>query len=108
MGATNIVDRLAAVDHEFSRAEAMRALAQTNADDSEVQRLHQEIDELRRVKARDRCPRRREVRPSIDLSRFCFGFGRVRDGAGRARGGFVDLLTETEADDLIGFRRLVG
>jgi hypothetical protein len=51
MGATNIVDRLAAVDHELSRAEAMRALAQTNGDDTEVQRLQQEIDELRRVKA---------------------------------------------------------
>jgi hypothetical protein len=51
MGATNIVDRLAAVDHELSRAEAMRALAQTNGDDTEVQRLQQEIDQLRRVKA---------------------------------------------------------
>jgi hypothetical protein len=35
MGATNIVDRLAAVDHELRRAEAMRALAQTNGDDTE-------------------------------------------------------------------------
>jgi hypothetical protein len=51
MGATNIVDRLAAVDHELSRAEAMRALAQTNGDDTGVQRLQQVIDELRRVKA---------------------------------------------------------
>jgi hypothetical protein len=51
MAATNIVDRLAAVDHELSRAEAMRALAQTNGDDTEVQRLQQEIDQLRRVKA---------------------------------------------------------
>jgi hypothetical protein len=51
MGPTNIVDRLAAVDHELSRAEAMGALAQTDGDDTEVQRLEQEIDELRRVKA---------------------------------------------------------
>jgi hypothetical protein len=51
MAATTIVDRLAAVDHELSRAEAMRALAQTTGDATEVQRLQQEIDELRRVKA---------------------------------------------------------
>jgi hypothetical protein len=51
MGATNIVDRLAAVDRELSRAEAMRARAQTNDDDTGVQRLQQVIDELRRVKA---------------------------------------------------------
>jgi hypothetical protein len=48
---TDIVDRLAAVDHELSRAEALRALAQTDGDDPEVRRLQQEIDELRRVKA---------------------------------------------------------
>jgi hypothetical protein len=51
MGATNIVDRMAAVDHELSWAETKRALAQTNGDDTEVQRLRQEIDELRRAKA---------------------------------------------------------
>lgn len=48
---TDIVDRLAAVDHELSRAEALRALAQTEGDDTEVQRLQREIDELRKVKA---------------------------------------------------------
>jgi hypothetical protein len=48
---TDIVDRLAAVDHELSRAEALRALAQTEGDDTEVQRLERDIDELRRVKA---------------------------------------------------------
>jgi hypothetical protein len=47
----DIVDRLAAVDHELSRAEALRALAQTEGDDTEVQRLQREIDELRKVKA---------------------------------------------------------
>jgi hypothetical protein len=51
MGGTDIVDRLAAVDHELSRTEALRALAQTKGDDPEVQRLQQEIDELRRVKS---------------------------------------------------------
>jgi hypothetical protein len=47
MRPTEILDRLAAVDHELSRAEAMRALAQTDGNDAEVQRLQQEIDELR-------------------------------------------------------------
>ena len=47
----DIVDRLAAVDHELSRAEALCALAQTEGDDTEVQRLEREIDELRKVKA---------------------------------------------------------
>jgi hypothetical protein len=51
MRLTDIVDRLAAIDHELSRAEALRALAQTDGDDRELQRLQQEIDELRRVKA---------------------------------------------------------
>ena len=51
MEPADLVDRLAAVDHELSRTEALRALAQTDGDDAEVQRLQQEIDELRRVKA---------------------------------------------------------
>jgi hypothetical protein len=50
MKSTDIVDRLAAVDHELSRVEALRALAQTDGNDAEVRRLQQEIDELRRVK----------------------------------------------------------
>jgi hypothetical protein len=51
MRPTDIIDRLAAIDHELSRAEALRALTQTDGDEREVQRLQQEIDELRRVKA---------------------------------------------------------
>jgi hypothetical protein len=51
MNSTDIVDRLAAIDHELSRVEALRALAQTEGDDAEVRRLQQEIDELRKVKA---------------------------------------------------------
>ena len=51
MNSTDIVDRLAAIDHEHSRVEALRALAQTEGDDAEVRRLQQEIDELRKVKA---------------------------------------------------------
>lgn len=50
MNSTDIVDRLAAIDHELSRTEALRALAQTDGDDAEVRRLQQKIDELRRVK----------------------------------------------------------
>jgi hypothetical protein len=51
MGPAEIVDRLAAVDQQLTRAEALRALAQTDGNDAEVQRLQQEIDELRKVKA---------------------------------------------------------
>ncbi len=50
MGPTDLVDRLAAVDHELSRVEALRALAQTDGDDSEVQRLDQEISQLSKVR----------------------------------------------------------
>jgi hypothetical protein len=50
MEPADLFDRLAAVDHELSRTEALRALAQTDGDDAEVRRLQQEIDELRRVK----------------------------------------------------------
>ena len=50
MEPADLVDRLAAVDHELSRTEALRALAQTDGYDAEVRRLQQEIDELRRVK----------------------------------------------------------
>ena len=57
---TDIVDRLAAVDHELSRTEALRALAQTEGDDTEVHRLEREIDELRKVKAELRDQLRRQ------------------------------------------------
>jgi hypothetical protein len=48
MEGTDIVDRLAAVDHELSRA--LRALAQTSGDDTEVQRLDEEIGRLSKVR----------------------------------------------------------
>jgi hypothetical protein len=50
MGPTDLVDRLAAVDHELSRVEALRALAQTEGDDNEVQRLDREISQLSKVR----------------------------------------------------------
>ena len=50
MEQADLVDRLVAGDHELSRIEALRALAQTDGYDAEVRRLQQEIDELRRVK----------------------------------------------------------
>jgi hypothetical protein len=50
MGPTDLVDRLAAVDHELSRVEALRALAQTDGDDTEVQRLDREISQLSKVR----------------------------------------------------------
>jgi hypothetical protein len=50
MGPTDLVDRLAAVDHELSRVEARRALAQTEGDDPEVQRLDREISQLSKVR----------------------------------------------------------
>ena len=39
MTLADIVDRLTAVDHELARLEALRALAQKNADSTEVTRL---------------------------------------------------------------------
>jgi hypothetical protein len=50
MVPTDIVDRLAAIDHELSRAEALRALAQTSGDSAEVQRLEVEIGQLTKVR----------------------------------------------------------
>jgi len=50
MRPTDLVDRLAAVDHELSRVEALRALAQTEGDDNEVQRLDREISQLSKVR----------------------------------------------------------
>jgi hypothetical protein len=50
MEPADLFDRLAAVDHELSRTEALRALAQTNGNDSEVQRLDEEIRQLSKVR----------------------------------------------------------
>ena len=59
MNVANIVDRLAALDHELGRLEARRALAQSNANTSELSRLEAEIDQVR--KTRD------ALRPAEDL-----------------------------------------
>ena len=58
----DIVDRLAAVDHELSRLEALRSLAQTRADAAGANRLEQEIGELGKVKAELREQLQRWVR----------------------------------------------
>ena len=47
MNAADIVDRLAALDHELGRWEASLALARSNADNTEVARLGAEIDLVR-------------------------------------------------------------
>jgi hypothetical protein len=50
MNVADITDRLAAPDHELGRLEALRALAQSNADTAEVARLGAEIDLVRRTR----------------------------------------------------------
>jgi hypothetical protein len=50
MNVDNIVDRLAALDHELGQLEALRALAQSNANTSEVARLEGEIDQVRKTR----------------------------------------------------------
>jgi hypothetical protein len=50
MKLTDIVDRLAAVDHELARLESLRALAQKNTDNAAVTRLVEEIDQLRKTR----------------------------------------------------------
>jgi hypothetical protein len=45
-----IVDRLTAVDHELSRLEALRTLAQKNADSNAVTRLTEEIGQVRKTR----------------------------------------------------------
>jgi uncharacterized small protein (DUF1192 family) len=50
MNVANIVDRLAALDHELGRLEARRALAQSNANTSELSRLEAEIDQVRKTR----------------------------------------------------------
>jgi hypothetical protein len=47
MELADIVDRLAAVDHELARLESLRALAQKNTDSAAVTRLAEEIDQVR-------------------------------------------------------------
>jgi hypothetical protein len=46
----DIADRLAAVDHELERLEALRALAQKNADSNAVTRLMEEIGQVRKTR----------------------------------------------------------
>jgi hypothetical protein len=50
MTLTDIVDRLAAVDHELARLEALRALAQKNADSNAIPRLTDEIGQARKTR----------------------------------------------------------
>ena len=50
MASNDIVDRLAAVVHDLSRLEALRALAQRNGDSAEVHRLDGEIGQLSKVR----------------------------------------------------------
>ena len=46
----NIADRLAALDHELGRLEALRALAQSNANTGELARLETEVDQVRKTR----------------------------------------------------------
>jgi hypothetical protein len=50
MTLADIVDRLAAVDHELARLESLRALAQKNADSNAVTRLTEEIGQVRKTR----------------------------------------------------------
>ena len=50
MTLADIADRLAAVDHELARLEALRALAQKNADRNAVTRLTEEIGQVRKTR----------------------------------------------------------
>jgi hypothetical protein len=50
MKPADIVDRLAAVDHELARLEALGAVAQKNADSAEVTRLAEEISRVRKTR----------------------------------------------------------
>ena len=50
MTLAEIADRLAAVDHELTRLEALRALAQKNADSNVVTRLTEEIGQVRKTR----------------------------------------------------------
>jgi hypothetical protein len=50
MKLADIVDRLAAVDHELARLEALRAPAQKNADGAAVTRLAEEIGQVRKTR----------------------------------------------------------
>jgi hypothetical protein len=50
MHLADVVDRLAAVDHDLGRLEALRALAQTKADSAEIGRLEEEIRQAREMR----------------------------------------------------------
>jgi hypothetical protein len=50
MTLADIADRLAAVDHELARLEALRALAQKNADSNALTRLMEEIGQVRKTR----------------------------------------------------------
>ncbi len=50
MDSHDIVDRLAAVTHELSRLEALRALAQRTGDSDEARRVEGDIDQLSKVR----------------------------------------------------------
>jgi hypothetical protein len=50
MKLADIADRLAAVDHELARLEALRALAQKNADSNAVTRLTEEAGQVRKTR----------------------------------------------------------
>jgi hypothetical protein len=50
MNVADIADRLAALDHELGRLEALRALAQKNANTGEAARLGAEIDQVRKTR----------------------------------------------------------
>jgi hypothetical protein len=50
MTLAEIADCLAAVDHELARLEALRALAQKDADSNVVTRLTKEIGQVRKTR----------------------------------------------------------
>ena len=78
MNVANIVDRLAALDHELGRLEALRALAQSNANTSEVARLEVEIDHVRKTRdaLRDELKALTWLKTAYGDSGFATGFFR--------------------------------
>lgn len=50
MEMSDIVDRLAAVDHELGEVEALRAIAQKDGDFAKLKLLEEEIGRLARVR----------------------------------------------------------
>jgi hypothetical protein len=78
MNVADIVDRLAALDHQLGRLEALRALAQSNANTSEVARLEVEIDHVRKTRdaLRDELKALTWLRTAYGDSGFATGFFR--------------------------------